>query len=78
MSKEAEMRGIHYPSMVKNWDTIIYKLCEEVSTHDVLSIVTENVKLLVDDLKRNKINNSKAKEAYKHLQKALDLLNPEG
>jgi hypothetical protein len=72
------MRGINFQSLLKNWDTIVHKLCEEVTTHDVLSIVTEHVKLIVDDLNKNKIDSSKAKEALEHLKQAIKLLDPEG
>lgn len=72
------MRGINYQSLLKNWDLITHKLCEEVSTHDVLNVVTSHVKLMVDDFKSKKMNSLKVEAAYKHLQAALELLDPEG
>jgi hypothetical protein len=71
------MRGINFQSLIKNWDTIVHKLCEEVSTHDVLEIVTQHVDLIISDLEKNKYNTAKAIEAKNHLQKALQLLDPE-
>jgi hypothetical protein len=75
---EVVMRGINFQSMLKNWDLITHKLCEEVSTHDVLNVVTDHVKLMIDDFKGKKLDSSKVEAAYKHLQAALKLLDPEG
>ena len=72
------MRGINFQSMLKNWDAIIHKLCEEVSTHDVLEIVTKHVEVYAKELKNNKMNDKKAVDALNHLKKALALLDPEG
>jgi len=72
------MRGINFQSLLKNWDLIIDKLCEEVSTHDVLQVATQHVKNMIPELKKKKIDSKKAEEAYKHLQAALKLLDPEG
>lgn len=72
------MRGINYQSMLKNWDLIIHKLCEEVSTHDVLEIVLKHVSIYIEDLKTHKMSTEKAEQARKHLEAALSLLNPEG
>lgn len=71
------MRGINFRSLLQNWDTIVHKLCEEVTTHDVLNIVRDHVKLIVCDLEKNKINSEKAKKALKHIEEALILLDPE-
>lgn len=72
------MRGINYQSMLKNWDLIIDKLCEEVSTHDVLSVVLQHVNLMADELESKKLNAEKVNKAKKLLEEALSLLNPEG
>jgi septum formation topological specificity factor MinE len=64
--------------MLKNWDAIIHKLCEEVSTHDVLEIVTKHVEIYANELRINKMDDEKVVEALEHLKKALILLNPEG
>lgn len=71
------MRGINFRSLLHNWDSVIHKLCEEVTTYDVLTIVRNHVELMVKDLKQNKINSDKAEKALKHLDEALSLLNPE-
>jgi glucan phosphorylase len=71
------MRGINFQSMLKNWDSIIHKLCEEVSTHDVLEIVKNHIQLMVEEFNKNKLNSSKIEEALNHVSIALELLNPE-
>ena len=71
------MRGINFRSLLNNWDSVIHKLCEEVTTYDVLTIVRNHVGLIVKDLKKNKMNSDKAEKALKHLDEALSLLNPE-
>lgn len=71
------MRGINFRSLLSNWDTVVHKLCEEVTTYDVLTIVKEHVKLIIQDLEDQKINSDKAKKALVHLEQALALLNPE-
>ncbi len=71
------MRGVNFQSMLKNWDSIIHKLCEEVSTHDVLEIVKNHIQLMVEEFNKNKLNSSKIEEALNHVSIALELLNPE-
>lgn len=72
------MRGINFQSLLKNWDAIVYKLCEEVSTHDVLEIVVKNVHLMAKELKKNNIDSTKVESALVLLEQALELLDPEG
>jgi len=72
------MRGINFQSLLKNWDTIVYKLCEEVSTHDVLEIVIQNVHLMAKELNKNNIDSTKVESALVLLEQALELLDPEG
>lgn len=71
------MRGVNFQSMLKNWDSIIHKLCEEVSTHDVLEIVKNHIQLMVEEFNKNKLNSSKIEEALNHVSIDLELLNPE-
>ena len=72
------MRGINFQSLLKNWDTIVYKLCEEVSTHDVLEVVIQNVHLMAKELNKNNIDSTKVESALVLLEQALELLDPEG
>ena len=72
------MRGINFQSLLKNWDTIVHKLCEEASTHDVLQIVYQHVQLMEKDFKSRKINAEKIEQASKLIEQALKLLDPEG
>lgn len=74
---EGHMRGINLRSLISNWDAVVHKLCEEVTTYDVLTICLEHVKLVQQEFEKNKINSTKQKKAIEHLKKALELLNPE-
>lgn len=38
------MRGISYRAMSENWISIVDKLCDEKTPHDVLGVVLEHLK----------------------------------
>jgi len=71
------MRGIHFPSLLKNWDIIVDKLCEEISTHDVLLCIKENLLRKRKELAKNKYNVEKIDMSIKKLEEILKLIDPE-
>lgn len=62
------MKGINYKVLLSKWDEVIELLCEEVTAHDVLSVV-------VSTIEKTKLLCMKENIDYKHLEKTIDLIN---
>jgi hypothetical protein len=71
------MRGINFQSLLKNWDLIIDKLCEEISTHDVLLVVQKNLISKREELNKNGYNCEKIDMAINKINQVLNLIDPE-
>jgi hypothetical protein len=53
------------------------RLCEEVTTHDVLGVIDEYLGLVAGDLKRLKRDGSRVAQCRKHIQEARKAIDPE-
>jgi hypothetical protein len=71
------MKGINYRSLLANWDTIIDKLCDECSVHDVLGIITDNLQKDCKKLQSMSLSSKNIEEAIKKIKEAMVLINPE-
>ena len=71
------MRGINFQSLLKNWDVIIDKLCDEITTFDVLTVIRNNLARKSEELQKNNYDNKKIKNAIQKLDEVLKLIDPE-
>jgi hypothetical protein len=71
------MRGINFQSLLKNWDLIVDKLCDEVSTHDILLVIRKNLEIKIRQYEENKFDTTKSKLALQKIDEILKLIDPE-
>ncbi len=71
------MSRLNHRKLLAEWDTIIMRLCEEVTTHDVLGVIDEYLGLVAGDLKRLKRDGSRVAQCRKHIQEARKAIDPE-
>lgn len=71
------MRGINFQALLKNWDVIIDKLCDEITTFDVLTVIRNNLARKSEELQKNNYDNKKIKNAIQKLDEVLKLIDPE-
>jgi hypothetical protein len=71
------MRGINYKTLTSRWKEIIEKLCEEVTPHDVLSIVADHLEKSANLSDRLSIKSTHIREALQHIQMAMKKIDPE-
>jgi len=79
------MRGINYRALNSNWMSIIEKLCDEKTPHDVLDVVVqhlENTKIMSEKLSMKSDNIINAiKEINRgiyHIKQGMRHIDPEG
>lgn len=72
-----QMRGINFQSLLKNWDLIIDKLCDEVSTHDILLAIKNNLDRKKYELEKNNYDAKRIKKAILKMEEILKLIDPE-
>ena len=71
------MKGINYRVLMNNWDTIVDKICDEMTPHDVLRVVADHIKRNINDSKKHKIPFSNLEEGHKLIIEAMNKINPE-
>jgi broad-specificity NMP kinase len=71
------MRGVNFQTLLKNWDLIIDKLCEEISTHDVLLVIQKNLINKREELNKHGYNLQKIDMAIVKINQVLNLIDPE-
>jgi hypothetical protein len=69
--------AINVRRLVKDWDNVIIKLCDEVTPHDVIEVVATYLDLIVSDCEQFDFECEKVKKAKELLNQALQLLDPE-
>ncbi len=79
------MRGINYRALNSNWMSIIDKLCEEKTPHDVLDVVVqhlEQTKVMTEKLSMKSDNIVCAirdlKIGISHIKQGMRHIDPEG
>ena len=71
------MRGLNYNKMLKEWDRIIDKVCEECTPHDVLMVVRQHLERQATKNKELGLKGDKFDKAVKHITQAMKHINPE-
>ncbi len=71
------MRRPNYNWILQNWRLVASKLCEEVTTHDMLDMFIDHVQEARAELDRARINSTKYQQALLKLQEAKALLDPD-
>lgn len=71
------MRGVNFRMLLANYRSVVDKLCDELSTHDILCAIKENLARKVCELEKNKFSTEKTKLALKKLDEVLELIDPE-
>lgn len=72
------MRGINYRSLVSNWESVIDKLCEEVTPFDVMNVVLKHVKNTAKICEDVNVPNKNLNDFIQQVEEALKLIDPEG
>lgn len=71
------MKDINYRSMLQNWDTIIDKLCDELTPYDVLGVVAKHLEVSCKMCENLGYRNDREKDALKKINEARSLINHE-
>jgi len=71
------LRGINFQSLLRNWDLIIDKLCDEVSTHDILMAIKSNLQRKKEEFDTNNFDSKKLNKAILKIDEVLKLIDPE-
>lgn len=71
-------RKPNYNWLLANWSTVIRKLCEECSTHDVLGVFCDHLEDASVKLEHAGISPKKTQRALSKLREAMRLIDPEG
>lgn len=72
-----DLRGINFQSLLRNWDLIIDKLCDEVSTHDILMAIKSNLQRKKEEFDTNNFDSKKLNKAILKIDEVLKLIDPE-
>lgn len=67
------MRGINYRSLNSNWISIIDKLCEEKTPHDVLDVVVQHLEQTKDIAEKLSMKSDSIENAIRYLK--IGILN---
>lgn len=71
------MRGVNYRQLLANWDTVIDKLCEECTPHDVLGVVKRHLERSSEDARRSGLNFGNIDKAIELLTGVMSCIDPE-
>ena len=71
------MKGINYRVLMNNWDTVVEKICDEMTPHDVLRVVAKYVQQNIDESKKHNLTTSHLVEGHRKLIEAMIHLDPE-
>lgn len=70
-------RRPNYNWIMQNWQLVAMKLCEEVTSHDMLDMFISHVESSCVELDRAGISSKRRRKALEKLNEAKSLLNPE-
>lgn len=59
-----------------HWEEVVFRLCDEVTPHDVLNEVANYIQIVVLECEKLKLNAAKFSEALQLVKQALDKINP--
>jgi len=62
---------------MREWNTIVHKICEETSTFDVLTVVLKHIEIMQKEFEEKKICSKKIEQAKEKIREALELIDPE-
>ena len=70
-------KGYNFKALIARWDEVVMQLCEEVTPHDVLTVVRGYLLLVAKDYKRAKLKTTAINKACKLIEQACKQINPE-
>jgi hypothetical protein len=71
------MSRLNHRTLLAKWDTIIMQLCDEVCTHDVLSVIDDYLSQVRRDCVKGKMPTDKIDNCRKYLRQAIEAIDPE-
>lgn len=71
------MPRLNHKALLAKWDTIIMQLCDDVCTHDVLSVIDDYLCHVRNDCVKGKMPTGKIDKCRKHLRLAMEAIDPE-
>jgi hypothetical protein len=69
-------KGYNFKHLIEKWDEIVMRLCEEVTPHDVLSVVKDYLKVVAADFDKVGLDPDRFNKAVELLDQALAHINP--
>lgn len=67
----------NFKQVLLHWDDVIFRLCDEVTPHDVLEVVSKYVDMVIEDCNSANVNNVRFVQAKAAISVALNLIDPE-
>lgn len=71
------MRGINYRQLLSNWDSILYKLCEECTPHDCLGQIRLYLESSAKTAHSSGVQFAQINKAIKLIDEAMKCIDPE-
>jgi hypothetical protein len=69
-------KGYNFKHLLEKWDEIVLRLCEEVTPHDVLSVVRDYLKVVAHDFDRADLDSDRFSKAVAFIEQALNCIDP--
>jgi hypothetical protein len=69
-------KGYNFKHLLEKWDEIVLRLCEEVTPHDVLSVVKDYLKIVAHDFDQVGLEPTRFNKAIALIEQALEHINP--
>jgi hypothetical protein len=66
----------NWQHVVTHWEEVVFRLCDELTPHDILKEVANYLESAVSECQALKFNPSKFSKALKHINKALTEIDP--
>jgi len=71
------MRGINHREMLSKWDSVIQKICDECTPHDVLGVVASHLNNVVKEKRRLNLCGRKEQLAIELIKEAMENISPD-
>jgi hypothetical protein len=70
-------RRLNYKTILRDWETIVMLLCDEVTPHDITNVLIKYLDETIEHCKEVSVSFERFEKAKENLLKAAEHLNPE-